>query len=106
MKTEEQDARIVTAEAEPPDQEKQPRRRRGRMVLITVLALAIAAAVVAGGILPRVKARRAVRDETNQLAVPSVSVVHPQPSSAEQEIVLPANIQPFIDAPIYARTNG
>ena len=105
MKTEEQDARTITAEPEPPDQ-KGPRSRRGRMVLIVVLALAIAAAVVAGGILPRVRARQAVRDQTNQLAVPSVSVIHPQASSAEQEIVLPANVQPFIDAPIYARTNG
>ena len=48
MKTEEQDAQTITAEPEPPDQEKGPRSRRGRMVLIVVLALAIAAAVVAG----------------------------------------------------------
>ena len=106
MKTEEQDERIATVEPEPPDQENRPRVKRDRIVFTAVLALAIVAAVITAGILPRVRARQAVREQTNQLAVPAVSVIRPQPSSAEQEIVLPANIQPFIDAPIYARTNG
>src|SRR5690242_1618422 len=107
MKTEEQDERIATVEPEPPPHcDNEPPARRGRMLLTALVVLAIVAAVVTAGILPRVRARQAVREQTNQLAVPTVSVVHPQATSAEQEVVLPANIQPFIDAPIYARTNG
>jgi RND family efflux transporter MFP subunit len=40
------------------------------------------------------------------MAVPSVSVISPQRSAPSQEIVLPGNVQPFISAPIYSRTNG
>ncbi len=40
------------------------------------------------------------------MAIPSVSVVHPQATAPPQEVVLPANVQAYIDSPIYARTNG
>lgn len=52
------------------------------------------------------RARAALRSETNELAVPSVIVVQPKPSAPGQEVILPANVQAFKDAPIYARTNG
>jgi RND family efflux transporter MFP subunit len=56
--------------------------------------------------LPRMRARAALRTETNQMAVPAVSVVKPKPSAPGQELILPANVQAYIDSPIYARTNG
>ena len=40
------------------------------------------------------------------MAVPTVAVVQPKRSAPAQEIILPANVQAFADAPIYARTNG
>src|SRR6266404_367042 len=80
----------------------QPRRRW----VVVVLALAVVATVVISGIVPRVRARAALRAETNQLAVPAVIVVQPKRAAPGQEIVLPANVQAFKDAPIYARTNG
>jgi RND family efflux transporter MFP subunit len=40
------------------------------------------------------------------MAMPSVSVVKPQHSAPTQEVVLPGNMQPFISAPIFSRTNG
>ena len=58
------------------------------------------------GILPRIQARTALRQETMRMAVPTVAVVQPKRSAPAQEIVLPANVQAFADAPIYARTNG
>jgi RND family efflux transporter MFP subunit len=75
-------------------------------VLILVVALVIVAAIVAAGVVPRLKAKAEVRTETDNLAVPAVNVIHPKRGSPQQEIVLPGNIQAFIDAPIYARTNG
>jgi RND family efflux transporter MFP subunit len=75
-----------------------------------ILTLALAALVVAGivyrGISTRVRATSALRVQTQEMAVPTVSVVQPKRSASGEEIVLPGNIRPFIDAPIYARTNG
>jgi RND family efflux transporter MFP subunit len=73
---------------------------------IAAAGVLIALAVVVGGILPRVKARTALAEETKALAQPTVLVVHPKRSAPAQEIVLPANVQAYMDAPIYARTNG
>jgi RND family efflux transporter MFP subunit len=82
--------------------ELRPRRRW----LLVLLLLAAVVLIVMGAILPRVRARAALRTETNELAVPTVIVVQPKPSAPGQEIVLPANVQAWKDAPIYARTNG
>jgi RND family efflux transporter MFP subunit len=73
---------------------------------IVVLALAIVAAIVVSGILPRIHARVDLDKETAEMAIPTVSVVRPKRGAPAQEVVLPANVQAYIDAPIYARTNG
>ena len=75
-----------------------------------VITLALAAMVVAGivyrGISTRVRATSALTVQTQEMAVPTVSVIQPKRGASSEEIVLPGNIQAFIDAPIYARTNG
>jgi RND family efflux transporter MFP subunit len=83
-----------------------PQKRRRSRWWILVLAVVTAAVIVVAGILPRIQARTALRRETAEMAVPSVVVVQPQRSAPAQEIVLPASVQAFADAPIYARTNG
>jgi RND family efflux transporter MFP subunit len=79
-------------------------RRRG--LLGVVAALLIIALVVIAGIVPRRRARAALANQTNELAVPSVAVVRPTPGAPQTEIVLPGNLQAYSDSPIYARTNG
>jgi RND family efflux transporter MFP subunit len=83
----------------------QPGRSR-RPWLTAVVAFLIVAGLFIAGVLPRVRARATVAKETAELAVPTVVVVQPKRTGASQEIVLPANVQAFKDAPIYARTNG
>jgi len=83
---------------------RSPRPKRGLLVLVVVLVLL--AAVVIAGIIPRLRARAALRVETNDLAVPTVRVVHPRNGAPQTEIILPGNMQAYMDAPIYARTNG
>jgi multidrug efflux pump subunit AcrA (membrane-fusion protein) len=73
---------------------------------ILVLAVATAVLLVIAGILPRIQARTALRRETAEMAVPTVAVVQAKHSAPAQEIILPANVQAFADAPIYARTSG
>ena len=83
-----------------------PAWRRLRVALLLILLLVIAAIVVVSGILPRERARKALREETNRLAVPVITVGHPTRETPAEEVILPGNIQAFIDAPIYARTSG
>jgi RND family efflux transporter MFP subunit len=73
---------------------------------IAVLAFVVVVAIVVSGILPRINARAALDKETAEMAIPTVSVVQPKRGAPAQEVVLPANVQAYIDAPIYARTNG
>lgn len=79
---------------------------RVRLVLVTLVVLVIVAIVVASGIIPRMRVQRALQKETRLSAEPEIAVTKPQLSAPSEELVLPGNIQAFIDAPIYARTNG
>src|SRR5215469_374995 len=74
--------------------------------LIGLIVAAIFVGVFTFGIRSRVTAQAKLRTVTRQMAVPSVSVVHPKQAAPAQEVILPGNIQPFISSPIYARTDG
>src|SRR5690349_11406692 len=76
-----------------------------KWALVLALVLLIAA-VVSRGIDSRTRASSVVKEETRELAIPSVSIVHPRLGDARQELVLPGNLQAFTDAPVYARTSG
>ena len=78
----------------------------GRLWFIALTAAAVVIAVLAFGILSRVKAAAYLRTVTAQMAVPDVAVVQPKPAAPAQEIILPGNIQPLISSPVYARTDG
>jgi RND family efflux transporter MFP subunit len=83
-----------------------PQDRPARRWWIALLALVVVVALVISGILPRIHARASLDKETAEMAIPTVTVVHPKRGAPAQEVVLPANVQAYIDAPIYARTNG
>lgn len=82
------------------------RSESGRGVLIVLVLLAIVAVIVIAGVVPRFKARAALKTETRELAIPTVAVTQPKLGDPRTEIVLPGNMQAFTDSPIYARTNG
>jgi RND family efflux transporter MFP subunit len=74
---------------------------------IVILAIVVLVAmIVSRGINDRIKAASIVKEETQSLAIPAVSVIHPRLGESKQEIVLPGNLQAFTYAPIYARTSG
>ena len=53
------------------------------------------------------KRSAALKKETQALNVPTVSVIQAQDAARRaQELVLPGNVQAFIDTPIYARTTA
>ena len=78
----------------------------GRGAAILLIAAVVVGLLVLSGVVPRLKSRRALAAETNELAAPTVLVIQPKQGAPSQEILLPGNIQAFVDAPIYARTNG
>ncbi len=74
--------------------------------LLTIVLLIVAGLLAMSGILPRLRARQALREETLHAATPVVNVIKPNHAAPAEEVVLPGNIQAYVDAPIYARTNG
>jgi RND family efflux transporter MFP subunit len=84
-----------------------PERVFPRSVILFLSAASVALViVVVFGVHSRTMAASRLAQSTLQEAVPSVSVMHPQAETRSQDLVLPGNTQPFIDSPIYARTNG
>jgi RND family efflux transporter MFP subunit len=81
-------------------------KRSRKSWLVLAVAVIAVAALLMSGIWSRVKARNILNAETNQAAVPAVSVVLPKQTAPTDEIILPGNVQPFITSPIYSRTNG
>jgi len=75
------------------------------IAVLAVLAFLVGAVVVRG-INARIKAASAVSLETRKEAEPTVAVLRPRRGAPVEEIVVPGNIQAFVEAPIYARTNG
>lgn len=75
------------------------RLRRLTPLVLVLLALAV-------GILPRLKAHAALRAQTESFSIPVVSVVQPKSTPAVQRIELPADVQAYQEASIFARTNG
>ena len=84
----------------------QHRRRFGLRWIVAGVLLAVFAAAFILGIKPRLEASAALKKDTQALNIPTVSVMRPKPGDASQELVLPGNVQAYIDTPIYARTNG
>lgn len=58
------------------------------------------------GFIPRWYQRSAVRADTLDLATPTVRIVSPTPSDSPGGLLLPAEVRPLVEAPIYARANG
>jgi RND family efflux transporter MFP subunit len=82
------------------------KRSPGRSVAMLLVVVVVVGLLVISGIVPRLRSRKALAAETNELAAPTVLVIQPKRGAPSQEILLPGNIQAFVDAPIYARTNG
>src|ERR1700733_13529633 len=98
-------------EKQAPPQESYDRPARktegtGHGVVIALLVAIIVGGIVVMGVVPRLRAKAALRTETRDLAIPTVVVIQPKRGDPQQEIVLPGNMQAFEDAPIFARTNG
>jgi RND family efflux transporter MFP subunit len=97
--------------AEPPsDPHAEPAKPASRPIKglrwIGLLAALVAIGVVAFGILDRRSHDSEVTNWTNEQATPTVAIIAPTAGPAKQTLVLPATIQAWYEAPIYARVSG
>ncbi len=80
-----------------------PPAKLSRAVLVAGVLIVVAVAI---GLLPRLRQRTALLAETRDLALPTVTVVSPAPGERSPGLLLPSEVKPWIEAPIYARASG
>src|SRR5208282_422729 len=76
----------------------------GKILVGAVLLVLLTAGVVT--FLNRKSEGDALAKETEAVSIPTVAVVQPQAEPGNDELVLPGNLQAFIESPIFARTSG
>jgi RND family efflux transporter MFP subunit len=106
---------VVTNQRDPVEAQTRERATNGgpnspgskvtRVVMLLLIVLVVALVVI-WGISNRHQANAQLAQETRELAISTVSVIHPKAGAPQQEIVIPGDMQPYTDAPIFARTNG
>ncbi len=92
-----------------PQEQTAPRQgsRTVRGLLLVLLAATLAIGyIIYQEITSRAKASTTLERETLADAIPTVAVTKPQLSAGANEVVLPGNMQAFIDTPIWARASG
>jgi RND family efflux transporter MFP subunit len=50
--------------------------------------------------------RGVLAQQTEKLSIVHVAVIHATPVQADSQLILPGNVQSYVESPIYARTNG
>src|SRR4051812_45362045 len=82
-------------------------RSSGRWLFTTLFAVVLMLAVFGTlTVLRRQADMRALGMETEANAMPTVGVIHPTVEGAQDDLVLPGTLQPFAEAPVYARASG
>lgn len=93
---------------EPQEESKTAGASRGPGPLLRWFAILfiIFAVLAIYAVSQRMSEHKALAQQTEQMSVPFVSVIHPTPIAADSEMVLPGTLRPDVESPIYARTNG
>jgi RND family efflux transporter MFP subunit len=89
-----------------PDAVTRDGKRRGLGFLWLLVPAIALGAVLYTGIASRARASVALKQATEDAAIPTVAIIQPKQSAPLEEIVLPGNVRAQIDTPIYARTSG
>jgi RND family efflux transporter MFP subunit len=91
----------------PQSEDTNTKKRLVRHLQIFGLAIgALAAVLVVNGISARHADSGEEQSFSEELAVPTVTIVHPKPVTAGNALTLPGTVQAYYAAPIYARVPG
>lgn len=96
-------------QANPPVRPAADAPPRGKLWLLLVVGALAAFVLIVGFIVarsPRLRQEEALIVETSGLAIPTVAVVSPAPGEPPPTLLLPAEIKPWLETPIYARASG
>src|SRR5215475_10252490 len=83
-----------------------PGRARGKHRFILLSGGALLLIAWAGGFVTQFRQRQVTTADTKELAIPTVAVVSPTFTTPDSGLDLPAEVDPWQEAPIYARVNG
>jgi len=94
----------VTGRPVPPKEASFTGQRGFRRIAVVGAAVLLGALVM--GFVPRISQRKRAASDTNQLAIPGVSVVSPTTGAPPDGLMLPAEVRPWQEASIFSRVNG
>jgi multidrug efflux system membrane fusion protein len=77
-----------------------------RLRQLGLVVLLVAVVAVALGIFNRSRSENSLEQWTKDAAIPTVNIVVPSRGVADQELILPGDIEAFYAAPIHARVSG
>ena len=100
---------MISPEVVTPDRQSKPQLPVSAWIAIALVLCLVAGMIayaVSSGMARRVQAQAALKEVTLDMAVPTVTAIHPRQGAAAEEVVLPGNAQAYVATPIYARTNG
>lgn len=98
---------ITEQDTEPGIEKGEHLRAKKSRLFISLVAIALVLLTV--GVLTVLQRRsqyQALAQETEELAIPEVSVIHPTAEPPQEDLVLPSTLQAYVESPIYARTSG
>ncbi|WP_243049910.1 efflux RND transporter periplasmic adaptor subunit [Dyella sp. RRB7] len=85
-----------------PESTPSPRRLR----LAALIGAALFGSIVVIGVATRLSEARSLRQWTDEQAIPTVVISEPESADGKAPLELPAQMDAFTNAPIYARTSG
>ncbi|MBI5594359.1 MAG: efflux RND transporter periplasmic adaptor subunit, partial [Deltaproteobacteria bacterium] len=77
-----------------------------KFLVISLIAVVLIGTGVITGMIPRWRQQTELSAETRELSIPAVTVISPKPGQSMVHSALPAEIKPWMEAPIYARISG
>lgn len=89
-----------------PGREGQEHAKRSSLFTFLIAGVILLVVLGAFTLIQRRAQYRALAEETEARAIPTVAVIHPTFEGAQEDLVLPGTMRPYVESPIYARTNG
>ncbi|MCX5880823.1 MAG: efflux RND transporter periplasmic adaptor subunit, partial [Deltaproteobacteria bacterium] len=89
-----------------PESEAKLHRSPVKFLVVTLIAVVLIGTGVITGMIPRWRQQTELNAETRENSIPAVTVISPKPGQNMVHSALPAEIKPWMEAPIYARISG
>jgi RND family efflux transporter MFP subunit len=86
--------------------DRNPRVSARKLGVVGIVAVCVAAFIVVTGVASREKSSAELRTWTDEQAIPSVAVMHPDARPLSPTLELPGRLEAYSRAPIYARVSG